>query len=124
MPIPGPVGSGRASGGASSAQRASGQQGCNGEQVVGEHGGADQEFEALAAFCQATLHPASPKQDRNAPLDSRAEALAFLERRALLVALACRGLLAAALRHGDHLDPGALASQDVLLAEKPAVATV
>src|SRR6266436_8712356 len=48
-------------------------------QVVGEHGGAHQEFEMRASFEVASLHPAAAEQHRDAALNAGAESLSLLE---------------------------------------------
>ena len=55
-------------------------------QVVGEHGGAHQEFEMRASFEVASLHPAAAEQHRDAALNAGAESLSLLE---LFTALQC-----------------------------------
>src|SRR5206468_8979764 len=47
-------------------------------QVVGEHGGAHQDLETLAALERAPLHPAAAEQHRDAALNAGAESLPFL----------------------------------------------
>src|SRR5262245_21522565 len=47
-------------------------------QIVGEHGGTDQQLEAFAAVGETALHAAATEQHGDAALDSGPEALALL----------------------------------------------
>src|SRR5215470_15846835 len=71
----------------------------NDHEIIGEHGGANKQCEALGAFGAATLHAAAAHQHRNAPLDAGAKALALLECRRSFESLALRRPAAAALRN-------------------------
>ena len=54
------------------------------QEIVREHGRSDQQFEALVTLGKAALHAAAAEQDRDAPLDAGAKALACLEGSILL----------------------------------------
>src|SRR6266481_5579859 len=54
------------------------------QQIVGEHGGADEKFEALSALGQTALHATPSEQHRDAALDAGPEALSFFEGRTFL----------------------------------------
>ena len=97
------------------------QQRGNVHEIVGEHCRSDPQFEALVALGKAALHAATAEQDRDAPLDAGAKALALLEVRALLLGFALRTSLAAALRNAHHLDTLSSAQCNVLLAEETAI---
>src|SRR3990172_11951109 len=75
------------------------------------------------ALGQTTLHAAAAKQNRDAPLDARSEALAPLEGRALLKGFALGRLLAAALWNAGERHTGFIAVFDAVLAEEPAITT-
>jgi hypothetical protein len=60
--------------------RCSPRQQCgNVHEIVGEYCRSDPQFEALVALGKAALHAATAEQDRDAPLDAGAKALALLE---------------------------------------------
>src|SRR5256886_4615132 len=100
------------------------QQRGNVHEIVGEYCRSDPQFEALVALGKAALHAATAEQDRDAPLDAGAKALALLEVRALLVCFALRRFLAAALRNAHHLDAITLARCQVLFAEEAAIRAI
>src|SRR5215475_1393817 len=100
------------------------QQGCDVHQVVGEHGGADQQLEALDAFGQTALHAAAAEQHGDAPLDAGPEALPLLEGGRLLIGFAFRSSRAAALRNAHRRDAAAPALRQVSFAEEAAICAV
>jgi hypothetical protein len=89
-----------------------------------EHGGRDAQLEALAAFCETTLHAATAEQHGDAPLDTRAKALAVLELRTLLVCFALRRFGATTLRNANHLDAVLFARHHVSLTEEAAIRSI
>src|SRR6516164_4385493 len=93
-------------------------------QVVGEHGSADQQLEAFAAFGQTALHAATAEQHGDAPLDAGPEALSVLEGQRLLAGFALRRSPATGLRDAHDLDAAALAQGEVPLAEEAAICAV
>src|SRR5689334_13549390 len=90
-------------------------------EIVGEHGGADPQFEAVASFGEAALHAAASKQHGDASLDAGAKALTILEDRTLLICLPSCRPLAATLRNAHHFDAGVLARGEVLLTEEATI---
>jgi hypothetical protein len=66
-------------------------------EIVGEHGGTDPQFEAVASFGETALHAAASEQHRDASLDAGAKALTILEDLALLVRFTSSRPLAATL---------------------------
>src|SRR5215469_11951698 len=73
-------------------------------EIVGEHGSANERFEALGALGEATLHAAATHQHRDAALYASAKTLAVLECARSLAGLALRRPAAAALRNRDRGD--------------------
>jgi len=88
-------------------------------EIVGEHGGADEEFEPFVTFGTHALHPASSEQDRDAAFDAGAEPLPFLKRRALLERFPFGAPLAARLGNAREGHARRLARLKVRLAEEP-----
>src|SRR5579864_9048619 len=74
------------------ARRAFGQELSDDHEIVGEHGGGDEQVEAVGTFGAATLHAAAAHQHRDASLDAGTEALALLECRRSFVSLTLRRL--------------------------------
>src|SRR5262245_46482748 len=100
------------------------QQGCDVHQVVGEHGGADQQLEALDACGQTALHAAAAEQHGDAPLDAGPEALPLLEGGGLLMGFALRSSRAAGLRNAYRRDAAGPALRQVSFAEEAAICAV
>src|SRR5262245_59086396 len=112
------------SGGLSSARRQSRQHCRDPHEIVGEHGGADPQLEAVRSLGETALHAATSEQHRDAPLDAGAKALTLLEGSAALVGLALLGLLAAALRNAHDLDARLLARCQIPFAKEAAIRAV
>src|SRR5437899_2102341 len=108
----------------SPAQRSCHQHCGDSHEVVGEHGGADPQLEAVASLGETALHASASEQHRDAPLDASAKALTFLEDHAALVSFASCCPCAATLRNAYHLDASVLARCQVLLAEEAAIRAI
>src|SRR5215472_1885012 len=93
-------------------------------EIVGEHGSAHEQFEALGALGEATLHAAAAHQHRDAALDAGAKTLAVLECARSLAGLSLRRPAAAALRNRDRGDAAIHARLHVLLTEEAAIGAV
>ena len=93
-------------------------------QVVGEHSGADPQFEAIVALGETALHAATSEQHRDASLDAGAKALTCLEGRALFVRFALRRSLAAPLRNAHQRDAILRARCQVPLTEEAAIRSI
>src|SRR6266446_1245884 len=93
-------------------------------QVVGEHGGAHQDLETLAALERAPLHPAAAEQHRDAALNAGAESLALLEFFTVLQCVLLGRLVSSALRNGDLGDSALFAGLYILGAEEAAIRRV
>jgi hypothetical protein len=96
----------------------------NAEEIVGEHGGADEQLEALSALGQTAFHAPSPEQHRDAAFDAGAEALAFFESWTFLDGFSFGSFLSAPLRDGDKLDAGLLAGSEIVGAIEAAVGAI
>jgi len=94
------------------------------QQVVGQHCGADQHLEPLAAFGPAALHPAPAKEDRDSSLNADPESLTFLERRAALQGFLLRRLLSASLRDAYLVDLSLLAMLHIAWTVKAAISCI
>src|SRR6187431_3278978 len=112
------------SGSAPVAKRTFDLQGGDAHQVVGEHGGADQQLETLDALGQAALHAAPAEQHGDAALDAGPEALALLEVGRLFTGFALRSSRAAGLWDAHQLDAAVLAQRQVPFAEEAAIRSV
>src|SRR5579864_6867094 len=110
--------------GFAAACRAFGRELADDHEIVGEHGGGDEQGEALGTFGAATLHAAAAHQHRDASLDAGTKALALLECRRSFVSLTLRRLVPATLRNACHRDGAARANDDVVLAEKAAIGAI
>jgi hypothetical protein len=93
-------------------------------EIVGEHRGANKQFEVLGAFGATTLHATTAHQYRDAALYAGAETLAILECARSLAGLALRRPDAAALRNRDRGDAAVHARLHVLLTEEAAIGAV
>jgi hypothetical protein len=100
------------------------QQVRNTQEIVGEHGGADEKFEALSALGQTTLHATSPEQHRDAALDAGPEALSFFEGWTFLDRGSFGGFLSAPLGNTDEFDASLLAGGEGVGAVKAAVGAI
>src|SRR5258708_23055905 len=118
------VAPGMSSGSAPVAMRTFDLQGGDAHQVVGEHGGADQQLETLDALGQAALHAAPAEQHGDAALDAGPEALPLLEVGRLFTGFAFRSSLAAGLWDAHQLDAAVLAQRQVPFAEEAAARSV
>ena len=121
LPGSGPA---RRSSSSSSARRLIRQECRDSHEVVGEHSGANPQFEAVASFGETALHAAASEQHRDAALDAGAKALTILECGAALVRFAPRCSLAAPLRNAHQLDASVLARCKVLLTEEAAIRAI
>lgn len=96
------------------------EEGGQDQEVVGQHGRADEGLESIAPVEETALHAASAEQDGDATLAAGTETLPLLEGPAVLVRFALGGLLASAL--GDALEAARLlAGGDVVLAVEAAI---
>jgi hypothetical protein len=93
-------------------------------EIVGEHRGADKQFEVLGALGEATLHAAAAHQYRDATLYASAKALAVFECARSFVGFALRRLAATALRNRYRGDAAVHARLQVRLTEEAAVGAV
>ena len=93
-------------------------------EIVGEHGSANEQVEALGALGEATLHAAAAHQHRDAALDASAKTLAVLECARSFAGFALRRPAAAALRNRGRGDPAIHARRHVLLTEEAAIGAV
>src|SRR2546422_10291209 len=93
-------------------------------QVVGEHGGAHQDLEMLAAFERAPLHPPAAEQHGDAALNAGAESLGLLERFTALQSILLGRLVSSALRDRNLGDSGLFAGLYILGAEEAAIGRV
>src|SRR6516225_11594241 len=75
------------------AGRRRGQQSGDPHQIVGQHGGADQELKALATLGTTAFHAPAAEEHRDASLNARAEVLALFEGCTLLVSFWPRNFL-------------------------------
>ena len=92
--------------------------------VVGEHGSGHEHLEAFGSFEGTSLHSPAAEEDRDTPLDARAEPLPFAEGWTLLMSLAFRSLFPAALGNAFPLHSSFLTRLDVGRAVEAPVACV
>src|SRR5450631_294475 len=93
-------------------------------QIVGQHRGAHQHLEPLAAFGPAPLHAPTAKQHGDPALNADPESLSFLECSAALQGFLLRGLLSAPLRNAHLADLSVPAALHIVGAVKPAISCV
>src|SRR5215469_8120274 len=93
-------------------------------EIVGEHCSTNEQFEALGALGEATLHAAAAHQHRDAALNASAKTLTVLECTRSFAGFALRRPAAAALRNRDRGDAVIHARLHVLLIEEAAIGAV
>jgi hypothetical protein len=93
-------------------------------EIVGQHGGTDEQFEMRGTLDQGALHAAPTKQYRDAAFDAGAEALPLLERPAFFKRFPFGASLASRLRDAGEGDAGCPAGLKVLFVKEAAIGTI
>ena len=100
------------------------EQGGDAHQVVGEHGGPDQEFEARVPSARQRFMPRPRNSTEMRPSMPALKRCPCLKAGALLIGVAMGNSLAAGLRDAHDLDAAALAQRQVTLAVEATIRTV
>ena len=96
----------------------------NDQEIVGQHGGAHQEFKMLPSLSQAPLHPTTAEEHRDAPLDAGPKTLSLPEGRAFFLGCSFGRLLSAPLGDAGQTDANLLGDLDIPFTVETAIGTV